>query len=527
MPQTILIAFGGQEIGQGYNSETRESIGTGLTVASISEDPAANGQEVTTIFESVTSQESLMESLGISASTDVRYGLFSGGAKFDFAQNHAVNSFSSFIAGRCVVHNAIRHGHGFKLSEDAQHLVTAERMEDFKTAFGDMFVRSLKTGGEFDVVARITSVSEEHQSKLSASLHAAYNGLTAAGSFEASFNQAMSETNSRTEVTVFMSQAGGIGEQASFTGPDATKILARLSQFPQSVHEHSVGYESELATYNTIPIPVPTAEEREDRKIVLEDCFAQKMGFLKALADLKFLLNDDASLFFDNLPPQDELLKIQVQYRTALNALMAHAIRVSTGKMDPPQNFVASPAPPPLNFKKKQFTVGPDNVLVARGEALTNQDPLAVALRDGLQDAPSRRGFNIGMAAAEGQTFPGPGKQAMHDALTLLEREGFATAVSFSLERNRNLEFATKGAGVARADPVVKAALLRQPAGLHQLGFEIATGIFGDPALGAQGNTVTGTGSLKIRDSLSAAGQIGFDAAVKLLLGPPPLPRRG
>ena len=46
------------------------------------------------------------------------------------------------------------------------------------------------------------------------------------------------------------------------------------------------------------------------------------------------------------LPPQEELVKIQAQYRTTLNALMAHAIKVSTGKMQPPQVFVASPAPP-------------------------------------------------------------------------------------------------------------------------------------------------------------------------------------
>ena len=359
MSQISLIPFDGQEIGQGYNSETRESVGTGLTVASVSEDPAANGQEVTTIFDSVTSQESLMESLGISSSLDVRYGLFSGGAKFDFAQNHAVNSFSSFIAGRCVVHNAIRHGHGLRLNDDAGPLVTAQRMDEFKTAFGDMFVRSLKTGGEFDVVARITSVDEEHQSSLAASLHGEYNGLLASGSFQASFNTAMKETNNRTEVTVFMSQAGGIGGQASFTGPDAAKILDRLSQFPQSVHEHPVGYEVELANYNTIPIPVPTAEEREDRNIVLKDCFDQKMGFLKALSDMSFLLSENASLFFDNLPPQEDLLRIQGQYRTALNGLMAHAIRVSTGKMDPPQTFVANPAPPPLNFKKKPFNTAP------------------------------------------------------------------------------------------------------------------------------------------------------------------------
>jgi hypothetical protein len=300
-----------------------------------------------------------MESLGISSSLDVRYGLFSGGAKFDFAESNAVNSFSSFIAGRSVVHNAIRHGHGFRLNEDAGPLVTAQRMDEFKTAFGDMFARSLMTGGEFDVVARITSVDEEHQSKLAASLHGEYNGLLASGSFQAAFNTAMTETSNRTEVTVFMSQAGGMGAQASFTGPDATKILQRLNEFPTSVHDHPVGYEVELANYNTIPIPVPTAEEREDRNIVLKDCFDQKMGFLKALSDLSFLLSENASLFFDNLPPQEELLSIQGQYRTALNALMAHAIKVSTGKMDPPQTFVANPAPPSLNFKKKPFSTAP------------------------------------------------------------------------------------------------------------------------------------------------------------------------
>jgi hypothetical protein len=364
MPQILVVPFNGQEIGQGYNSETRESIGTALSISQVSEDAAADGQEVTTTFESVTSQENLMESLGISASADVRYGLFSGGAKFDFAQSHAVNSYSSFIAGRCVVHNAIRHGHDFRLTADAAALVTAERMDEFKTAFGDMFVRSLKTGGEFDVVARITSVSEEHQSKMAASLHAAYNGLATSADFQASFNTAMQQTSNQTEVTVFMSQAGGIGEQASFTGPDATKILDRLSHFPQSVHDHPVGYEAELASYNTIPIPVHTAEEREDRELVLRDCLAQKMGFLKALADLQLLLDPEkASLFFDNLPPPEQLLNIQGQYRAALNNLMAHAIRVSTGKMDPPQMFVASPSPTPLNFKKKEFVFRTPNFI--------------------------------------------------------------------------------------------------------------------------------------------------------------------
>ena len=45
-------------------------------------------------------------------------------------------------------------------------------------------------------------------------------------------------------------------------------------------------------------------------------------------------------------------------------------------------------------------------------------------------------------------------------------------------------------------------------------GFDIGSGLFGDPALGAVGNTATGPGSLAIRATLDAAGQRGFDASL-------------
>ena len=166
-----------------------------------------------TMFESVETQDSLKESLGISASVDVRIGLFSGGAKMSFAEQHAINSSSSYIAGRSFVQNAIRHGRGFRLTKEAQALVTAGNMDDFKKAFGDRFVRSLATGGEFCVVARITSSSAEHQSKLSASLHGEYNGLLNSGSFSSAFDTATAETSGKTEVSVKMLQAGGQGDE--------------------------------------------------------------------------------------------------------------------------------------------------------------------------------------------------------------------------------------------------------------------------------------------------------------------------
>jgi hypothetical protein len=158
------------------------------------------------------------------------------------------------------------------------------------------------------------------------------------------------------------------------------------------------------------------------------------------------------------------------------------------------------------------------DVLAAKGKAIALQDPLAVELRNREPAGPSRRGFDIGMAAAEGQTAPGPGKQKIHDALRPAEQIGFTTAVSFSLERNRNAEFATKGAAIAKVDPIVANARTVNPSVFYWLGFDIATGIFGDLALGGEGHTSEGPGSQAIRDGLSAAGQKGFRAAVVLYL---------
>jgi len=157
--------------------------------------------------------------------------------------------------------------------------------------------------------------------------------------------------------------------------------------------------------------------------------------------------------------------------------------------------------------------------LAARGEGIANGDPLSAALRDGQPEGPARRGFDIGIAAAEGQTAPGPGKDRIRASLTPAEAAGFDLAVGFSLDRNRNAALAATGAAIADADPVVAEARAFDPDARYRLGFDIATAIFGDPALGAKGNTATGPGSLGIRDALNAVSQRGFNDAVNLHLG--------
>ncbi len=156
--------------------------------------------------------------------------------------------------------------------------------------------------------------------------------------------------------------------------------------------------------------------------------------------------------------------------------------------------------------------------LAARGEAIAGQDPLTIELRNRQPEGSVRRGFDIGMAAAEGHTAPGPGKQKVHDSLCRAEQSGFEVAVAFSLERNSNADLAGKGAAIAKLDRKVARTRTVDSDVFYWLGFDIATGIFGDPAQGALGHTAAGPGSSKIRDSLSAPGQRGFDAAVVLHL---------
>jgi hypothetical protein len=166
-----------------------------------------------------------------------------------------------------------------------------------------------------------------------------------------------------------------------------------------------------------------------------------------------------------------------------------------------------SPAAPDLEAQCRAF-------MATKGEAIANREPLSAELRRRTRNDLARRGFDLGMTVAENNTEMGPGKQAMHNALTGIEQAAFDVAVSFSLQRNRNAPLATTGAAIAAADPSVEQARKAQNDVFYWLGFDIATGIFGDPARGAGGHTQMGPGAAKIRDALDATTQSGFNAAV-------------
>lgn len=199
-------------------------------------------------------------------------------------------------------------------------------------------------------------------------------------------------------------------------------------------------------------------------------------------------------------------------------ALTIGMIRTDFNKWQFPFDLKSSAAPAEESAGKSA-PPPPAAQPMSKGEAIAKRNPLSAALREQQPEGAGRRGFDTGMVAAENQTLWGPGKQKILDSLTGEEQDGFRAAAYFSVDHNANVLLAEVGAAIAEADPVVMKARMREQDAAFWLGFDIATGIFGDPKRGAQGNTATGTGSLAIRDNLnSPASRRGFNASVALHL---------
>ena len=343
--QVRRITFNDEEIGMGFNSESGLAVGTALENFTVQEEPTAPGQEVSAAIKIINSHEELMDSLDLSFEAQGRYGFYSASAKAAFAESSHYNSTSTFLVARCIVQNPFRRGRNWSVRPAAQALLDSMRFEEFKTAFGDSFVRGLQTGGEFYSVIRITSVSSSTQSELSASLEAEMNGLVAAGSFKGQFQQANSSSSTKSEFSSTMFQRAGSGAQSAVV-IDIGEVTARYKNFPDIARTSAFAYETEVATYDTLPLPVPTPEEQEDFLFALRAAREKKLFYIQAQNDLEFALQHPE--FFQDLPARDTLLSAAAAYTKLLNAVIDHAVRLARGQIAPPRVFDPSAITPPL-----------------------------------------------------------------------------------------------------------------------------------------------------------------------------------
>src|SRR5262245_38063232 len=217
-----------------------------------------------------------MENLGMSFEAQGRYGFFSASAKAKFSESSNFNSTSTFLVARCVVENPILRGKNFKVNQAADSLLKPVPDEKkFRTAFGDSFVRGLQTGAEFYSIIRSPSASAGKQTELAATLQSEANGLVAGGSFSAAFSQANRSSSTRSEFTATMFQKAGSGAQIAPT-VEISEVIDRFKKFPEIARDSAAAYETEVVTYDTLPLPLPTPEEQEDFLLALADAREKK-----------------------------------------------------------------------------------------------------------------------------------------------------------------------------------------------------------------------------------------------------------
>jgi hypothetical protein len=349
--QIRRIEYNDEEVGMGFNSDTALAVGTALEGFTVTANPVAPGQEVQASVTIINSHEELMNRLGMSFEGQGRYGFISASAKMQFSESSSFNSTSTFLVASCIVQNPFLRGKNFRVTQEAKALLDTLRFDEFKTAFGDSFVRGIQTGGEFYAVIRITSVSTTKQAELAATLEAEMNGLVTAGEFKAQYTQANSSASTKSEYHASMFQRAGSGAQASPT-VEITEVIKRYKKFPEIALASAFGYEIEVAAYNTLPLPIPTPEEQENFLFALRDAREKKLYYIQTRNDLQFAYRKP--LFFKELPPTDVLMSAIRDYTKLLNAVMDHGMKLARGQINPPRIFdpsdvsLTEPLPIPL-----------------------------------------------------------------------------------------------------------------------------------------------------------------------------------
>ena len=350
--QIRRINYNGEDIGMGFNSDTGLGVGVALD---FNLPPGDVSQEAESDVTIVTSHEELMSTLHMSAQLEGRYAFSSAGGKVDFAAKTQYNSTSTFVVARMVICNTVTRGKAFKLKPDLQHLLDTNQMDVFKRAFGDSFVRAHYNGGEFYAVMRVTSVDSKTESSLAMKLHAAVQGLVAAADFQASLDRANSNEKTRSEFSVRFYQKGGLGQQEIGTTLDVAAIRKRLEDFPDAVKNHPFPYYIEVATYDTIPLPLPGKEQQEDFLLALADADAKKLKYLQSRNDCE--LAAEHPEYFSDAPSRAVLLSMAAAYTQLVNAAIAHALAISNGQIAPrlfdPSRLTPPIAEPDLVLRKR------------------------------------------------------------------------------------------------------------------------------------------------------------------------------
>ena len=317
----------GMELGLGVDDLTGE-VGSLPAVQFSSSGPASGDEGMEARFDTllVNTAEQMYDSLGVKVDAEGRYGLFSAQGKFSFMEESRFSSTATFLVARADIQSAFTRVKDPVPVADAQQLVADGQREKFRKRYGDLFIRGVKSGGEYIAVVSITSSTKQVERKLAAHLKASFDGIVASGTVSTEVEQEMKELRQESEVRVTTYQRGGSGDQISFSGT-IEGVLERLKTFATSVKENPKAYSVQAASYETLVFPSePNWFDIQAAQQVLEDCMRKRLQLLTARNDVEAVqLHPE---FFADPPGPETLTEWSVFLTEQINKLDDHTSAV-------------------------------------------------------------------------------------------------------------------------------------------------------------------------------------------------------
>ena len=246
-------------LGRGINSITLDELASGIDTISAFTPPGTGGQIATFEFREIEDISRLRETMNISASASFAGGLGSGSAKASYLHSVSFSTYAIYTYIRVKVTNQTVVIKDYKLTDEAIDYLKNYGEDSFFENFGDEFVATTTSGGEFLAILQINTETLEEKKKIAGEMSGSYGYFSAAADFSAS----LAKFNFHSSTRLFLMRRGGAGAL-----PDINGIKAAALNFPDEVAANAGN--PVMIQLMTLPYAITTNRPNNIRLINIE-----------------------------------------------------------------------------------------------------------------------------------------------------------------------------------------------------------------------------------------------------------------
>lgn len=217
------------QLGIGFNSLLGQTLKPAVVGPSRVTSSTGSSQTVNYTLHICETSEDLDQALSLSASASYTAGFFgSVSGRLDFARRVSDHRYYFYLVVRCTVVNATTYLTDPVPGDALAKLVGGGPLdlEMFHKMFGDSFISSYQTGGEFVGVLRWATTTQSDRATVAAEVR----GQFASGGFDVNTQARIANLRTSKNYDVFIYRNGDSGP-----APDSSRMVEAALAFPQRV----------------------------------------------------------------------------------------------------------------------------------------------------------------------------------------------------------------------------------------------------------------------------------------------------